>query len=449
MKLSDFDYHLPEELIAQHPPEQRAGGRLLDVSALLAATRAPGMPDGAPVSGHASTFGNGSAAQAVAGAEDACDALPTSSGTRAPESNGLGNRHHRRQASSPDRMLTDLPALLAPGSLLVFNDTRVINARLFGRKESGGRVEVMVERLDSEFEVLAMIRASHPPKEGSQLFFGGDHAGGRTGATNIGPSQPAHGDRASGATTPRASNAPRPDCTPEEGGVSTPAVATVISARQSGGMMLRLRFDEPAAGVLERLGQLPLPPYIQHTPEAEDQTRYQTVFAREPGAVAAPTAGLHFDEGLLAALREHGIETTTLTLHVGAGTFLPVRTENLSEHRMHAERYQLSEDSARAIARAKAEGRPVVAVGTTALRALEASEGKAGSGETELFITPGYEFKVVDRLFTNFHLPKSTLLILVSAFAGRETIRRAYEHAITRRYRFFSYGDAMLLDKAP
>lgn len=431
MKLSDFDYHLPEELIAQHPPEHRAGGRLLDVSALEAAMRQVGQADSAPVSGHVSACGNEAPAPASAGAQHAGSAPPATI------------------SSSPDRMLSDLPALLAPGSLLVFNDTRVINARLFGRKESGGRVEVMVERLDGAFEVLAMIRASHPPKEGSQLFFGGEHAGGRTGASNIGASRPAHGGRTSGASTPHASNTSRPDCTPEVGGASTPAVATVISARQSGGMMLRLRFDQPAAAVLERWGQLPLPPYIQHNPEADDNERYQTVFAREPGAVAAPTAGLHFDEALLAALRARGVESTTLTLHVGAGTFLPVRTENLSEHRMHAERYQLSEDSARAIALARAEGRPVVAIGTTALRALEASEGKAGSGETDLFITPGYEFKVVDRLFTNFHLPRSTLLILVSAFAGREVIRRAYEHAITRRYRFFSYGDAMLLDKAP
>ena len=214
-------------------------------------------------------------------------------------------------------------------------------------------------------------------------------------------------------------------------------------------MMLRIRLDAPAAGVLERLGELPLPPYIQHQPDQADEARYQTVFAREPGAVAAPTAGLHFDEALLAALRARNIESAHLTLHVGAGTFLPVRTEDLSQHHMHSERYTLSPETAQAIARAKAEGRPVVAIGTTALRALEASGGVAGSGETDLFITPGYRFRVVDRLFTNFHLPKSTLLILVSAFAGCETIRRAYAHAIAQRYRFFSYGDAMLLDRAP
>ena len=342
MKLSDFDYHLPEELIAQYPPEQRAGGRLLDVTALM----------------------------------------------RLPE------------ATAADRQLADLPELIAPGSLLVFNDTRVIHARLAGRKESGGRIEVMVERIDGEHEVLAMVRASHPPKAGSRLHFG-------------------------------------------------PEGATVVSAREPGSMMLRIRFDAPAAGVLERLGELPLPPYIQHQPDQADEARYQTVFAREPGAVAAPTAGLHFDEALLAALRARGIDSAHLTLHVGAGTFLPVRTEDLSQHHMHSERYTLSAETAQAIARAKAEGRPVVAIGTTALRALEASGGVAGCGETDLFITPGYRFRVVDRLFTNFHLPKSTLLILVSAFAGRETIRRAYAHAIAQRYRFFSYGDAMLLDRAP
>ena len=398
MKLSDFDYHLPDELIAQHPPAERAGGRLLDVTALEA------------------------------------------------------------DAKAADRLLTDLPALLAPGSLLVFNDTRVINARLQGRKESGGRIEVMVERLDGEFEVLAMVRSSHPPREGSRILFGTEENG-----------QPGHSDAATGPASSihdavdtksptLASASDRPDQNTagkdsrhtQHGSTAqpAPASATVVLARQAGSMMLRLRFDEPAAGVLERLGRLPLPPYIQHAPQADDRERYQTVFARAPGAVAAPTAGLHFDDALLAALRARGIESTTLTLHVGAGTFLPVRTDDLSQHRMHAERYVITEDSAAAIARARAEGRPVVAVGTTALRALEASGGQAGHGETDLFITPGYRFRVVDRLFTNFHLPKSTLLILVSAFAGRDAIRRAYAHAIAQRYRFFSYGDAMLLDRA-
>ena len=271
-----------------------------------------------------------------------------------------------------------------------------------------------------------MVRASHPPKEGSRLYFGDAGAGSGSGSGS-GSRASSHGDG------PPASHAA--------------AVATVVSAREPGSMLLRLRFDAPAAEILERLGELPLPPYIQHTPDGADESRYQTVFAREPGAVAAPTAGLHFDEALLAALRARGVEMTHLTLHVGAGTFLPVRTEDLSQHQMHAERYAISPETAQAIARAKAGGRPVVAIGTTAMRALEASSGQAGVGETNLFITPGYRFRVVDRLFTNFHLPKSTLLILVSAFAGRETIRRAYAHAIAQRYRFFSYGDAMLLDR--
>ena len=379
MKLSDFDYHLPDELIAQYPPEHRAGGRLLDVSALGAAA-------------------------------------------------GSGTGHLATEHSVADRLLTDLPSLLAPGSLVVFNDTKVIHARLFGHKESGGRIEVMVERIDGEFEVLAMVRASHPPKEGSRLYFGDAGAGSGSGSgSRAGSGASSHGDG------PPASHAA--------------AVATVVSAREPGSMLLRLRFDAPAAEILERLGELPLPPYIQHTPDGADESRYQTVFAREPGAVAAPTAGLHFDEALLAALRARGVEMTHLTLHVGAGTFLPVRTEDLSQHQMHAERYAISPETAQAIARAKAGGRPVVAIGTTAMRALEASSGQAGVGETNLFITPGYRFRVVDRLFTNFHLPKSTLLILVSAFAGRETIRRAYAHAIAQRYRFFSYGDAMLLDR--
>ena len=384
MKLSDFDYYLPEELIAQYPPEQRAGGRLLDVTTLMQ------LPD---------ANDNPAAGTALPGSFDA-------SAGQSPASPQTVTACTSPQAAptAADRLLADLPELIAPGSLLVFNDTRVIHARLAGRKESGGRIEVMVERIDGEHEVLAMVRASHPPKAGSRLYFGPEDA--------------------------------------TEG-------VTVVSAREPGSMMLRIRFDAPAAGVLERLGELPLPPYIQHQPDQADEARYQTVFAREPGAVAAPTAGLHFDEALLAALQARGIESAHLTLHVGAGTFLPVRTEDLSQHHMHSERYTLSPKTAQAIARAKAEGRPVVAIGTTALRALEASGGVAGSGETDLFITPGYRFRVVDRLFTNFHLPKSTLLILVSAFAGRETIRRAYAHAIAQRYRFFSYGDAMLLDRAP
>lgn len=416
MKLSDFDYHLPDELIAQYPPEHRAGGRLLDVSALGAA--AGSGATGGATTGHTTTD---------------CTTGSTATNSAAAGNDTAGGSVTGRLATEhpvADRLLTDLPSLLAPGSLVVFNDTKVIHARLFGRKESSGRIEVMVERIDGEFEVLAMVRASHPPKEGSRLYFGDAGAGSGSGSGS--------GSRAGSGVSGHDDGRPASHAA---------AVATVVSAREPGSMLLRLRFDAPAAEVLEQLGELPLPPYIQHTPDGADESRYQTVFAREPGAVAAPTAGLHFDEALLAALRARGVEMTHLTLHVGAGTFLPVRTEDLSQHQMHAERYAISPETAQAIARAKAGGRPVVAIGTTAMRALEASSGQAGVGETNLFITPGYRFRVVDRLFTNFHLPKSTLLILVSAFAGRETIRRAYAHAIAQRYRFFSYGDAMLLDR--
>ncbi len=335
MRLSDFDYPLPPDLIAQTPADRRSGSRLLDLT-----------------------------------------------GTR-----------------PVDRQFTDLPGTLAADDLLVFNDTRVLKARLLGRKASGGAIEILVERLLGEFEVLAMVRASHAPRAGSRLDF----------------------DEAS---------------------------ATVVAAREPGGMLARLAFDTPVAPLLERIGQLPLPPYIAHPAGADDEGRYQTVYAREPGAVAAPTAGLHFDEPLFATLRDRGIRTAMLTLHVGAGTFLPVRTENLAEHRMHAERFSIPAATANAIAATRAAGGRVVAVGTTTLRALEASGGRAGDAETDLFITPGYRFRVVDRLLTNFHLPKSTLLILVSAFAGIGTIRDAYAHAVASRYRFFSYGDAMLLSRA-
>ena len=424
MKLSDFDYHLPDELIAQYPPEHRAGGRLLDVSALGAA--AGSGATGGATTGHTTTD---------------CTTGSTATNSAAAGNDTAGGSVTGRLATEhpvADRLLTDLPSLLAPGSLVVFNDTKVIHARLFGRKESSGRIEVMVERIDGEFEVLAMVRASHPPKEGSRLYFGDAGAGSGSGSESGSGSGSGSGSRARSGVSGHDDGRPASHAA---------ATATVVSAREPGSMLLRLRFDAPAAEVLERLGELPLPPYIQHTPDGADESRYQTVFAREPGAVAAPTAGLHFDEALLAALRARGVEMTHLTLHVGAGTFLPVRTEDLSQHQMHAERYAISPETAQAIARAKASGRPVVAIGTTAMRALEASGGQAGVGETNLFITPGYRFRVVDRLFTNFHLPKSTLLILVSAFAGRETIRQAYAHAIAQRYRFFSYGDAMLLDR--
>ncbi len=342
MRRSDFDYVLPPELIAQHPAERRSASRLLHVG--------PG---------------------------DVLD----------------------------DRQMTDLPDLLAPGDLLVFNDTRVIPARVFGVKPTGGRVEILVERVLDAQEFLAQLGASKKPKPGSQILVGADER------------------------------------------------LTVMGREDD---LFRLRY-EGADGVmafLERAGQMPLPLYIAHAPSAEDRERYQTIFAREPGAVAAPTAGLHFDTPLLEALRARGIATATLTLHIGAGTFQPVRVENISEHRMHAEWYRIDAPLCAAIEAARARGGRVVAVGTTVTRALESAALEQGrertvapiSGETRLFITPGFRFRIIDRLLTNFHLPQSTLLMLVCAFGGRERMLRAYDHAVAQRYRFFSYGDAMLID---
>ena len=305
--------------------------------------------------------------------------------------------------SLADRRFFELPQLLAPGDLLVFNDTRVIKARLAGEKASGGRVEVLIERALSEHEALAQVRASKPPRPGSAL-------------------------RLAGSFEAR------------------------VLARE--GEFYRLRFPDGAAvfELLERHGSVPLPPYVSRAPRAEDERRYQTVYARSPGAVAAPTAGLHFDEPLLAALAERRVEFAYLTLHVGAGTFQPVRVKSLAKHRMHGERYEIPAATVAAINGARRRGGRIVAVGTTTVRCLEASAAArgapvAGAAETDLFITPGFEFRVVDRLITNFHLPRSTLLVLVSAFAGIEPIRNAYRHAVEQRYRFYSYGDAMLLDR--
>ena len=336
MRLSDFDFELPAELIAQHPGATRSASRLM----------------------------------------------------------------HVRRDGLADLRFDALPELLEPGELLVFNDTRVLRARLRGAKATGGRIEALIERVTGEREALAQLRASKPPRPGARLAFGSAQA--------------------------------------------------TVTGRD--GEFWQLRFDEPVLAVLERDGELPLPPYIAHAPDAEDERRYQTVYAREPGSVAAPTAGLHFDEPLLARLSERGVGFAFVTLHVGAGTFQPVRVDDLSQHRMHAERYTVPVATARAIAAARAAGRRVVAVGTTSLRTLESAASgdghvRDGSGETRLFVTPGYRFRVVDRLITNFHLPKSTLLMLVSAFAGVERIRAAYAHAIAERYRFFSYGDAMLLER--
>lgn len=337
MRVADFDFELPRELIAQVPSAARGGSRLLHVDA---------------------------------------------HGARA------------------DLDFHDLPRLLRPDDLLVMNDTRVIKARLFGRKDSGGKVELLVERVLDACEALVFIRASHAPRAGSRI----------------------HLDAAN---------------------------AIEVVAKE--GAFTRVRFARPVLDVLEDLGRLPLPPYITHTPTAEDEVRYQTVYARTPGAVAAPTAGLHFDRAMLDALAARGVRIAQVTLHVGAGTFQPVRVETLAEHRMHAERYIVPQATVAAVAQARTHGGRVVAVGTTSLRALEAAAQtgtlRAGAGETDLFITPGYRFRVVDALITNFHLPRSTLLMLVSAFAGVDVIRAAYAHAIAARYRFFSYGDAMFLEQ--
>ena len=333
--LSDFDFELPETLIAQYPLEKRSASRLLVV-------------------------------------------------------------HDEQLTDSHFHHLIDY---LDKDDLLVFNNTRVLKARFFGVKATGGKIEILIERILDNRTALAKIRASKSPKDNSTILIDGQ-------------------------------------------------LDVTVQGRQ--GEFYILRFPSDIFAILEQYGHLPLPPYIDRAADAYDETRYQTVFAREPGAVAAPTAGLHFDEELLDRLEQKGIRTAYLTLHVGAGTFQPVRSENLSEHKMHTEWYTIPQETVDAVRAAKAAGRKVVAVGTTSLRALEsaARTGQlvAGSNETDLFITPGYRFRTVDHLVTNFHLPKSTLLMLVSAFAGYERIRKAYAHAIAQRYRFFSYGDAMLLE---
>ena len=297
-----------------------------------------------------------------------------------------------------DRQFADIVDLLQPGDLLVMNDTRVLKARFFGVKESGGAVEVLVERVLDSRTVLAQVRASKSPKPGTRIRL---------------------------------------------------ADAFDVVAGERAGEFFTLTFDGDVFALIERHGRLPLPPYIEHDADEFDETRYQTVYSKEPGAVAAPTAGLHFDEALLAKLKDKGVRFAFVTLHVGAGTFQPVRVEALAEHKMHTEWYTVPRETVDAVRAARAAGGDVVAVGTTSLRALESAsqsgELTAGSADTALFITPGYTFKTVTRLITNFHLPKSTLLMLVSAFAGYAEIRKAYAHAIASQYRFFSYGDAMLL----
>jgi len=332
--LSDFDFDLPPELIAQIPLPERSASRLLQV-------------DG-------------------------------------------------RQLA--DRFFADIVDQLSPGDLLVFNDTRVLKARFFGVKETGGKVEVLIERVLDARTVYAQVRASKSPPAGTRIRL-------------------------------------------------TDSFDVVVGERA--GEFYTLTFPDDVFELIEAHGRLPLPPYIDHAADAFDEKRYQTVYAKMPGAVAAPTAGLHFDEALLERLAAKGVHFAYVTLHVGAGTFQPVRTENLSEHKMHSEWYTMPAATVSAVQATRSAGKAVVAVGTTSLRALESASQsgalQAGSADTALFITPGYAFKTVNRLITNFHLPKSTLLMLVSAFAGYDAIHHAYAHAIVQRYRFFSYGDAMLL----
>ena len=343
MRKSDFCYELPTELIAQMPAERRSGSRLLAVEGLSG---------------------------------DLCD-----------------------------MRFTDLLQLLLPGDLLVFNDTRVLPARLLGRKDSGGQVEVLIERVLDDCYVLAHTRASKSPKIGSKLLLG-------------------------------------------EG------VAAEVIGREGELFKLKFEGDGPVTSILERIGHMPLPPYIEREDNDSDRERYQTVYAREPGAVAAPTAGLHFDEAMLTQLKEKDIQTAFITLHVGAGTFQPVRADKLVDHHMHSERVKIEQAACEKINTARAAGRRIIAVGTTVVRSLESAAASDGTvspfhGDTDIFIYPGYRFKAIDALLTNFHLPESTLLMLVCAFAGRELMLRAYRHAIEKRYRFFSYGDAMFITPPP
>jgi S-adenosylmethionine:tRNA ribosyltransferase-isomerase len=342
MRTRDFSYELPPELIAQHPLAERGASRLLCL-------------DGA-------------------------------------------------SGALEDRSFAELPQLLGARDLLVFNDTRVIPARLFGRKMTGGRVEVLIERILDDSRALAQLRASKAPRAGARL------------------------------------------CLEE-------VIEATVIGRVDDLFELRFEGGQSVMTQLEAHGHVPLPPYIARSDAAEDRARYQTVYAAKPGAVAAPTAGLHFDAPTLAALRAKGIEQAYLTLHVGAGTFQPVRVEDLSRHRMHAEHVEVSADVCAAVARCKGRGGRVAAVGTTVVRSLETAAAggrlKPFCGDTDLFITPGFEFKVVDALITNFHLPQSTLLMLVCAFGGYPQVMNAYRHAVARRYRFYSYGDAMFIHHPP
>lgn len=349
MQLADFDYHLPGELIARYPGETRSGSRLLSLD--------------------------------------------------------------RQSGALSHGIFRDIIDMILPGDLLVFNDTRVIPARLFGHKATGGRIEVMIERLLSDNEAIAQVRASKSPAAGTLLKL-----------VSTGTSE---------------------------------SIDVEVLGRQGDFYHLRFLSAEPLIGLLDRFGHMPLPPYIDRADEQSDLQRYQTVYGRNPGAVAAPTAGLHFDDALLDALLKKGVDQAFLTLHVGSGTFQPVRTENVPEHKMHSEWIDVSATVVDQVRRCKANGGRVIAVGTTSVRSLESaarmsdqaddSALQAYSGETDIFIYPGYQFKVVDAMITNFHLPRSTLMMLISAFSSRDKVMAAYEEAIKQQYRFFSYGDAMFI----
>jgi S-adenosylmethionine:tRNA ribosyltransferase-isomerase len=354
MHLSDFDYILPDELIAHYPAQSRSGSRLLCLD--------------------------------------------------------------RSTGAFSHRVFLQIAEMIGPADLLVFNDTKVLAARLFGRKSTGGRVEVLVERLMANNEALVQIRASKSPGAGMRLILGSASAEGSLEAEVLG--------------------------------------------RQDEFFHIRFLSDEPAVALLDRFGHMPLPPYIDRSDELDDQTRYQTVYGRHPGAVAAPTAGLHFDQALLDTLTANGVDMAFVTLHVGSGTFQPVRTDNILEHKMHSEWINVPAQVCDQIRACRDRGGRVIAVGTTSVRSLESAAMKSAAdrdernqrnvpqpyeGETDIFIYPGYQFQVVDAMITNFHLPRSTLMMLISAFAGRDAVMAAYAEAIRERYRFFSYGDAMFI----
>ena len=337
MKTSDFSFELPDHLIARHPAAERSASRLLVFDP--------------------------------------------------------------QQQQIDDLIFRDIESLIEPGDLLVFNNTRVIPARLFGEKASGGKLEALIERVVSEHEVLAHVRSSRSPKPGQLISLGGEDA--------------------------------------------------EVVGREGALFHLRFTSERPVLDILEDVGHMPLPPYMEREDAEEDRERYQTVYAEKPGAVAAPTAGLHFDDGLLARLTAKGVNFAFVTLHVGAGTFQPVKVDNIHEHHMHSEYIEVPEDVVEAVRATRAAGKRVIAVGTTSVRSLE-SASRSGAietfqGDSDIFIYPGYEFRSVDAMITNFHLPESTLIMLVSAFAGREGTLAAYDHAVANEYRFYSYGDAMFM----